>query len=342
MVSIYLKLIIAFVVIVFFSACKSYQFNDNASDALKSQTSSKVANINKSHTIKQKIAVVDACKNINLDTIDVNNLVFSNQVEQCLSASKEFYYYLLFLHKHNVKVASKKLQKFVEYRRAETFSLNSIVEIANKRLLAWLNRNSEIKQPHIVKPSLAIPKSEVILEKSEFETSQEFNKRIANAKGKIKQARSKVQQRYKIALDKYDKELATYHQALELEKKQRQALKRQIYLDILNEEVRHILGEPFISADLAYDADKEVFYANLSATNSNWQQPISIAVPKDVAPHFKEAIGELTPILGFDVNKKGELFISYIAVRFDFQNYNAKVEERATDEYVPIVEVVRI
>ena len=291
-----------------------------------------LSNKNSSFYLKQKINQIDACGIIKLESIDINNFIFTPEVDQCLSQSTEFYNYLLFLYKHNVRKANKQLQKFMENNAKKSLSLDSVVEIANKRLLVWLNRKSEVQEPEIVRPVLLIPNKEVTLEKNEFETTKEFKTRIANAKSKVQQAVERAEQAYHFSIKEYNKILASYNREINLEKKQRKSEARHVYLDILSEEIRNILGEPFLREDVDYDADKETFYATLLSTNSDWSEEISIKIPRAMAKTFKDSIEEITPILGFDINEQGELFVSYSVVRFDFQNYEAKVERRPTKE----------
>lgn len=282
---------------------------------------------NKVNFIQKQVKNTSSCQNIDLDKVDVANFVFTPEINHCLENSPEFYKYLLFLYKHNAKVANKKLQKFLEYNKQKSLSLNSIVQIANKRLLVWLNRPSETEDLNIVKPVLKLPDTKVTLEKNEFETTQEFEKRVSYAQGKVSQAVEVAKQNFATAMRVYEKEVASYNHSLALEKKERKQQGRSVYTDILGEEVRHILGDPFIDESMIYDADKEIFYATLLATNSDWKENIGIHVPRIIAKDFKENSSTLTPILGFDINEQGELFISTLVIRFDFQNYKAKLEK---------------
>lgn len=278
--------------------------------------------------LKEKINKVVACNTIELGSIDINNFVFTPEIEQCLSQSNEFYNYLLFLYKHNAKTANKRLASFMENNTKKSLSLESVIEIANKRLLVWLNRTSEVQEPKVEKPIFNLPSQEVVLEKNEFETTQAFKARVQNAQAKIAQSVEKAKQGYDGAVKEYNRIQTSYNYDITLEKKQRKSEAKAIYLDFISEEVKIILGEPYLQEDLDYDADKGIFYATLLSTNSDWREEISIAVPIAAAKSFKENIGEITPILGFDINNQGELFISYLVVRFDFQNYEAKLEKR--------------
>lgn len=278
--------------------------------------------------LKGKINSIEICRGVDLDNIDIRTFVLTPEIDQCLYKSDELYNYLLFLYKHDAKTSDKRLRKFIESNSKKSLSLDSVVEIANKRLLVWLNRASEVPALDTAKPKRLKIKQDVVLEQNEFESSKEFAQRVKKTKKDIKDATTKAEQAYKLAIMNYNRAQITHNHKIANERKLRKQETSSVYYKMIEEEVRNVLGQPYVSNDLVYDADKELFYATLLSTQSDWQEEISIEVPRTIAKTFKSDTESLTPVLGFDIDDNSELFTSFVAVKFQGRNYKSKLSKR--------------
>ena len=275
--------------------------------------------------LKKKIVNVSNCSGIDLDVLSVENFSPSKEIISCLNSSPEFYSYLLFIYEYNAKKANKKLQKFIKNNPKQSLSLNSVVEIADKRLLAWLNKKTNVAEPILIIPVPVKRTENVVIKQKEFETTAEFNARVEKQRKALQQKIQQEQEIYKNKLAKYNREQKLYRAALSAEKIDRNQQSKAKYLEFLIEEIKIILGNPYIDK-MSYHADEEVFNARLASTKSSWNENIVIEVPIENAKEFKKGIKEVIPVLGFDLDDQGKLFISSIVARFDSRDYVAKVK----------------
>ncbi len=296
--------------------------NDSATN-IETKQNNKITADNTKY-IKDKITQTKNCSDINLDNISTTNFSFTKEIVQCLESSPEFYNYVLFLYKHNSKKADKQLQKFITTNSKETLPLNSIVSIADKKVLIWLNRKSDVVEPNIIKPELNKTIEKIVLKQGEFETLEDFNVRVANKKEMLQRRIQLEQAQYKAKLEEYYRLQEAYILSLRVEKEDRREQSKVKYLDFLAEEIINILGYPYFE-DLVYDPNDKVFRATLLSTKSDWHEYVIINVPLLEAKIFKESIKEIRPVLDFDINDNGELYVSNIIANFDKQNYNAKI-----------------
>ncbi len=328
-----LKYIIIFCVVLL-SSCNGY-FNKYSSIAKSDNTTKIEIKQNKqliavnNQSIKDNISKIEDCADIDLEAISVDNFSFTENIVKCLKSSPEFYKYVLFLYKHNSNKADKQLQKLITYNSKKNLSLDSIISIADKKILLWLDRKSNVIEPQIIKPELNKRVEKIVLEQGEFEVVEDFEKRVAKQKEIIQQKIQLEQQVYQAKLEEYYRLQEAYMLSLRAEKENRRQQSKEKYLDFLGEEIRNILGYPYFY-DLSYNPNTRKFTAILSSTKSSWYEYVLIDVPLIEAKVFKESIKEIRPILNFDINNNGELYVSNISANFNRQNYNVKIEKQKT------------
>ncbi len=261
-------------------------------------------------------------------------------MRSCLQRHYAGYEYALCLY-NNGEIGSSRdyLLKFVANNPQHSLStqllekiespLAYIVDQANARLDRWLSRESLVsffttKPP--VKNFYGNQQPPVFLEKSEFETSKEFNKRVASAKNRRNKEDQALEKQYQSRLYAYNQALKAHKVLITKEQAERKKKANSVYLGYINEGITNVLGYPFLT-EPSYDADGEKLFANLVSQKSGLKKLVSINVPLSKAEDFKTNISKVLPVLEFDINNK-KLFISRLSMEFEGETYDAKLLQK--------------
>ncbi len=202
-----------------------------------------------------------------------------------------------------------------------------IDSIANDKLKVWLNRDSEVANFSLERPKPAILPTPKTLTKGEFETTQQFEARVAAAQ---KQYDSEVARLVKLHQDeklKYQQALREYELGLDLEKKRRQAASTEKYWQYVYQAFAQELGEPNLKL-IKYNADLGVFYAVLTSSKSRFSQWLEVRVPLAHAKSLQNNADQVLPVLYFSKDIKNQLIISSAHVRFGKHKYLAKLIDK--------------
>ncbi|MBM3540038.1 MAG: hypothetical protein FJX55_19695 [Alphaproteobacteria bacterium] len=173
---------------------------------------------------------------------------------------------------------------------------------ANRRLEAWVGRSSEIaafSQPPPQKPD-APPLPTLV--KGEFEKTDTFRARVAQAEQERAQALRRIEQDYAAAVDMFNEAVRRHNAALESEREQRRRDIPEMRRRFLDESLAAVLGAPVL-ADMRYDADAETFYGRLVAEHGNFARDVAVRVPLagGQAEAFKQRLPEVAPRVRFEI-----------------------------------------
>jgi hypothetical protein len=201
----------------------------------------------------------------------------------------------------NNQLAAELLQKIDQ-------PLVYIVNKANRETNEWLNLKTELGDFAFHKPVTPVavirqPIITVSLNKKEFETTANFNQRVASARQEMADKEALVKRRYKEKLDTYNQLLSTYNIGIKKERQERELRSLDVYLGYINNNIAGVLGEPYFS-DLIYDADKQQMFGTLFSDKSKFSRPVVINVSLEDAKAFKDSIAKVFPVLEFDVTRK--------------------------------------
>ncbi|SFV87155.1 hypothetical protein MNB_SUP05-SYMBIONT-4-401 [hydrothermal vent metagenome] len=198
-----------------------------------------------------------------------------------------------------------------------------IVDNANQKLDKWLNRGTELGAFILTPPALLKNKSTIVsLVKAEFETKKSFNQRVALAQ-------QEAVDKDDMAEKKYQRQLATYNQALndysvkikqEVQKKEQDSL--DTYLDFVIQNIANVLGTPYL-VNAIYDADKQQMFAELLSNKSNFHRSVVVDVPLEDAKDFKINTAKVLPTLEFDTTRKS-LSVVGVSMELGGKLYQAK------------------
>ncbi len=202
-----------------------------------------------------------------------------------------------------------------------------IDEIANKQLTNWLNRASDIAPFNKSKPQKPLLPMPTLLRKDEFETTEAFGRRVAGSERQRLKELQKLEREFQTAIDTYNADVNIYNEAIANEKKRRQQLSDRKYWEFVHTNLDTILGQPQI-AIRRYNADEQVFYAELVSTNSDLGSWVKVYVPISKAKSFKHNVVHARPILSLARDSNGELYLSGALVEIGTERYTAKVISR--------------
>ncbi len=154
------------------------------------------------------------------------------------------------------------------------------------------------------------PPENIKLTKDEFETTQEFNARVA----KTKKAQS-------ASVKAYEGQVAN--------------AKAQAKENAIKNALRAVWGKPLLS-NLRYDADNGYFVADLSfETNSDFSKSVAIKVDRTEAKSFKEQFSSLKPQAVFDYSN-GSVSLKDIRIPYgsakQHKMYTAQFTDMKSDE----------
>lgn len=195
-------------------------------------------------------------------------------------------------------------------------------EIAQKKTDSWINRPSNIKSISINKPPKPKLLAPFLLKRGEFETTQDFQRRILYQEQERLNQTVIIDRRYQEDIDRYNNVVRNYNHSIANERNQRKQIRDKKYWEFVDQSLIDVLGNPTIKV-YQYDADKQVFYATLGSAKSNLNQWIKIHVPLDVAKVFKRTAQNAAPVLSFDKNINEQLFIDKISIDMSENQYAA-------------------
>lgn len=199
-----------------------------------------------------------------------------------------------------------------------------IAAIADARLEEWSERPSELSKFSLKKPTWPeYPKTKT-LTKGEFETTQQFEARLAIAQRSYDTKVIKQDKKYAEEKANYAKALQEYKLSLEVETRRRQAQSQDKYWEYVFEAFAQELGEPLIKL-IEYNADLGVFYAILTSSKSLFSQWLAIRIPLDSARSIQNDADKLLPVLRFDKNTRNQLIISNAHITYGKHKYSAQL-----------------
>lgn len=194
-------------------------------------------------------------------------------------------------------------------------------EISETKTQEWINRSTEVKTftkrvPE--KPSEPFP---VIIQKGEFETTQNFQDRIARDEQIRLDKITKLENDYAEDIRTYNNSVRAYNSALDAEKIRRKDASLTKYWQFVHGTLRDVLGNPEISI-YQYDADSQAFYAVLSSDKSSLNHWAKIHVPIEQAKFVKQNASTARPVLSFAKNSNNRLHISKMLVKAGDNEYS--------------------
>lgn len=151
----------------------------------------------------------------------------------------------------------------------------------------WLRRSSEVPLIGLKPPEItALPEARVF-SKNEFETTKQFNTRLAQAKSEYRKILDNIKQEYLDEVSTYNAAIKSYNNEIKWEQKERQEQAKSMRIRLLNTAINEVLGTPKL-ANLEYNADQEFFNGKVVSENSMISYDILIPVAINDAKAFKE------------------------------------------------------
>lgn len=194
-------------------------------------------------------------------------------------------------------------------------------EISETKTQNWINRPTEVKafsKKVPEKPSEPFP---VIIQKGEFETTQDFQDRIAKDEQTRLDKITKLENDYSEKIKTYNNSVLVYNSAIDAEKIRRKDAYSTKYWQFVHITLRDVLGNPEISI-YQYDADSQIFYAVLSSDKSSLNHWAKIHVPIEQAKFVKQNAATAKPVLSFVKNSNNRLHISKMLVKAGDNEYS--------------------
>ncbi len=197
-------------------------------------------------------------------------------------------------------------------------------ERANLLLSNWLLRPSELPNFKGEKPVKTVTLQSILLTKREFETIEEFQKRVQLQEQERAIEIRILEDKYQDSANKYNNSVRLYNEALSEEKRIRNNKAETKYWEFVNTILQDILGNPNIKL-VEYNADKQLFYSILGSTKSNLSQWIGIEIPVEKAKLVRKNQNNILPILEFTKNSNSELIIKKISINIGATSYESKM-----------------
>lgn len=219
-----------------------------------------------------------------------------------------------------------------DLRTAMDAPIQQVSTIANQKLQAWLKRPSEVpaftRKPSEKPEASPLPK----LVKDEFETTRQFQNRVENARKARKREIDEIETRYQKEVSQFNKAVKAHNRAL---KKEAAARKKALPAQrerFLSQAMNQVLGNPVLK-DLKYDADNQLFFAQLTANSGLFSKSVTIKTPLKEARAFKKAAASLKPQMLFRLKGEG-LVVSGLRVPFKKSMYAGTFTE---ETFQPVV-----
>ncbi len=169
------------------------------------------------------------------------------------------------------------------------------------------------------KPELPkVPK----LTKSKYEKMETFEKRVNIENDNYQKKVKNIEERYAKRLEEYSKDVERItknynNKIFTKQKKIKQQSMQKAYATVY--------GDPYIVEEsLEYDAEKEIFSADLKSTKSNMHKQVIIDVPINEAENFEKEIKFMKIIVSLEFVDKTQT-IKYIIIKSSKNNYVVKL-----------------
>lgn len=212
-------------------------------------------------------------------------------------------------------------------------------EIANEKLERWLTRPSEVPEFNLKPPVRKNPPTPPVVVRSEFETSQEFNLRKRTIEKDYLNKISQLEVDYQKAIEDYNNNVEKYNASLEWEIRSRKERAEMMRSEFLVSEIKGALGKLLIE-NLNYNADEQIYYADLVSTESNYSTPIAIEIPLEEARDFKNDYQGIFPEPKFEITN-GTISIADLNIPYKGQIYRALLTDLEFD-FKPSREVISL
>ena len=252
----------------------------------------------------------------------------------------------------NIRNKGNVLNDYPEDERlSEKATFKNINHLFDESIERYITTVQEPKIPELkVFPEIPEPKlpPAPVLDKSQFETKSEFQKRVQMALDERNKTIENIQIEYRRKVDKRNAELKLYLTFREKEVTKLidgyNSRKGQINNNIEKAKVKQtayafkkVLGNPYID-ELNYDAETQTLYGVIKMTLSEYQEKVSIQVPSKDARTIFEDKGNVGVSISYQiVNEKVEL--EQISIKKGDTSYLAKIdntEYKADDTRVVI------
>lgn len=221
-----------------------------------------------------------------------------------------------------VEKAENILQKTAPYYQPSAALLKRLEAPFNMALKSvetyirnWLLRPSEIAPIQLKKPTRPILPQPEVITKGEFETTKQFNIKLAQKKAEYNNKLYAIKQNYINKIDVYNTAITSYNSEIHWEEKIRQEQILSMRPRLLNIAVNEVLGTPKM-INVKYNADKEVFDARVVASSNIIYYDIVIPVVMSEAKDFKKNIGQAEVFIKMNLDGKIK------PVNFKIQNLN--------------------
>lgn len=203
------------------------------------------------------------------------------------------------------------------------------VELSNDEKLTaltnyFMQRDSKKEKLSLpLKPQKpALPKAPKLV-KSKYEKMETFEKRANIENDKHLKKVKNIEEKYVKRLEEYnyDVQRITLNYNKKMLNKQKK-IKRQS----MQKAYASVYGDPYIVEEsLEYDAEKEVFSADLKSTKSNMHKQVIIDVPISEAENFEKEIKFMKIIVSLEFADKTQS-IKYITIKSSKNNYTVKLK----------------
>jgi galactitol-specific phosphotransferase system IIB component len=253
---------------------------------------------------------------------------------QCLADYSEQYRYALCLYRDGEKeLAVSTLKDIVAFEmdnQAAVVMLNKInspldyvTEIANNKLTKWLSKDLEIPTFKLEPPLEPVFVKPETLVKSEFETTEEFEARIADKRKEMKRKNDILRATYQNRLDFYQDSLSNYELSIKNAEEDRQDQSKDTYDNYVNTTAFEVLGQLTL-VYLGYNADEAEFFALVKSPKTNLTKNVAIKMQAKDAKLLKDNIGQALVSIDFNI-QLDELSISVINIELFGEKYQTRI-----------------
>ncbi len=239
-----------------------------------------------------------------------------------------------------------------QYNKTSLYSdapFNLAVKSVEAYIKDWLLRPTEVEPITLSMPQKPSTPKAKVLTKGEFETTKQFQVRLAEEKAKYRKVLAKIRGDYIAKVAAYNAAIKFYNSEIKWEQKIREERVTSIRVRLLGIAINEVLGEPKLT-NLEYNADKEIFNAKVVATNAAVAYDIFIPVAIVDAPGFKENIKQFSVAIKMDIEGKIKPVtftidngsgVNYIAYLTDSKNADLVTKERSTGvNYLDVNDVI--
>jgi hypothetical protein len=245
-------------------------------------------------TVEQLLTITDKSESNPAIKNGIQNITSSNYWSASPLLSYSSLAWLVFFKFGNSSYSYKTDEYYVRCARAgqlDTLTFDKTVEQLIKSELS----------------SIPKPPETLSLIKDEFETTKEFNARVAKTKAKQKEQ-----------IRKYKKEI--------------QKAKKVAKKNAIKKALQYTWGKPILS-NLKYDADNGYFVANLSfEAKKSFKKKVAIKVPRKDARNFKNSFNSLKPQAIFDYDGQSVNLKDIVVPLNEYDEYVAQFTNLSVDD----------